>query len=153
MNLDAILVEREEAITSIIGFAMDSMNEYTVAALTGNRVCKSPGARKKRQCDSIAAGELLRCLVDLGIWPTGILGKSQSVSRIALVFNAMESFGNEIIDSSQGRNDYLHTVWHTACGPTTMIVKQVAAVVGSLKGLKLSDLLSPSDIFFPEKHK
>lgn len=153
MNLDAILVKREEAITSIIGFAMDAMDKYTVAALTGNRVCKSPGAGKTRQCDNIAAGELLRCLVDLGIWPTGILGKSQSVSRIALVFNAMGSFGNEIIDSQLGRNGYSHTVWHTDCGPTKMIISKVAAVVGSVKGLKLSDLLSPSDIFFPEKPK
>lgn len=151
MNLDAILAKREEAITNIIGFAMGSMDKYTVAALTGNRVCKSPGARKTRQCDNIAAGELLRCLVDLGIWPPGILGKSQSVSRIALVFNAMGSFGNEIIDSSQRWPGALHTAWHAACGPTAVIVSKVAAVVGSVKGLKLLDLLSPSDMFFPEE--
>lgn len=143
MNLDAILAKREEAITSIIGFAMDSMDKYTVAALTGNRVCKSQYATKTRQCDSIAAGELLRCLVHLGIWPTGTLAKSRSVSRIARVFNAMRSFGNEIIDSSQR--------WHGACGPTAVIVEKVAAVLRSVKGLKLSDLLSTSDMFFPEK--
>lgn len=145
MRLDAIYAKREEAITSIIDFATSWMNEYTTAALMGVEVCKSKGAKKKNQCDSIAAGGLLRCLVNLGIWPEDTRGKRRSVNRMALVIKTMKSSGSEIIDSARPM------AFHTDCGPAKMITSKVIGVVGNVEGIKLSDLLSPSDMFFPSE--
>lgn len=140
MRLGAIYAKREEAITSIIDFAMSLMNKYTAM---WSEVCKSKGAKKKHQCDSIAAGELLRCLVNLGIWPEDKGGKRWSVNRMALVIKAMKSSGSEIIDSESPK------ALHTNCGPRLMVVSKVLAVVGNVEGIELSNLLSPSDMFFP----